>query len=108
MATEFPLGPSRMRQSGEYLVTYVAVRVDPCGIIVVVIAEIVLALVIVMIVLPVVLFAAAQRWATVSPRFGRWLDQSASRLSPRLSRWISDPSRNKQDTASSGDQPSDG
>jgi uncharacterized membrane protein YbaN (DUF454 family) len=68
----------------------------PCGIIVVVIVEIVLALVVAVIVLPVFLFVAAQRWAMVSPRFGRWLDRSASRISPRLGRWVSDPSRDKQ------------
>jgi hypothetical protein len=79
-----------------------------CGIIVAVIVEIVLAFVVAVIVLPVFLFAAAQRWATVSPRFGRWLDRSASRLSPRLGRWVSDPSRVQQDPALSGDQRFDG
>lgn len=62
-----------------------------------VVVEIVVALLIAVIVLPVILFAAAQRWAVVSPRFGRWMDERASRLSPRLGRWFRDPSRDRKD-----------
>jgi hypothetical protein len=61
------------------------------------VVEIVLALLVAVIVLPVILFAGAQRWASVFPRFGRWIDQRASRLSPRLGRWFSDPTRDRKD-----------
>lgn len=81
-----------------------AIRTGPVWDHVAMIVEIVLALVVVMIVLPVFLFAGAQRWAMVSPRFGRWLDRTASRLSPRLGRWVSDPTRDRQDTPSSDDR----
>jgi hypothetical protein len=69
-----------------------------------VIVEIVLALAVAVIVLPVLLFTAAQKWATVSPRFGRWMDRSATRLSPRLGHLVRDPSRDRQDPTLDSDQ----
>jgi hypothetical protein len=61
------------------------------------VVEIAVALLIAVVALPVILFAGAQRWASVSPRFGRWMDQRASRLSPRLGRRFSDPTRDNKD-----------
>jgi hypothetical protein len=59
------------------------------------IIEIVLAVVVAAIVLPVFLFAGAQRMATVFPRFGRWMDDRASRISPRVGRWFRDETRDR-------------
>jgi hypothetical protein len=59
--------------------------------------EIVLSVLVAAIVLPVILFVAAQRWAVMSPRFGRWMDGNASRVSPRLGRWLRDDTRVRHD-----------
>ena len=58
--------------------------------------EIILAIVVAVIVLPVFLFVGAQRWATVSPGFGRWMDERASRISPRVGRWFADETRDTE------------
>ncbi|MFZ2112323.1 MAG: hypothetical protein WAU77_01180 [Solirubrobacteraceae bacterium] len=55
--------------------------------------EILLAVVVAAVVLPVLLFAGLQRVASVSPRFGRWMDKRASRISPRVGRWFHDETR---------------
>jgi hypothetical protein len=60
------------------------------------IVEILLAGVVAAIVLPVFLFAGAQRMATISPRFGRWMDERASRVSLRLGSWFADETRDRQ------------
>jgi hypothetical protein len=56
--------------------------------------EIILAVVVAIIVLPVFFFVGVQRWATISPRFGRWVDERAARISPRVGRWFADETRN--------------
>jgi hypothetical protein len=61
-----------------------------------VLLEIVLAVVVAVIVLPVFLFVGAQRWATVSPHFGQWMDKRASRISPRVGRWFADETRDTE------------
>jgi hypothetical protein len=55
--------------------------------------EIALSVAIAIVVLPVVMFAGAQRLAAVLPRFGRWMDARASRISPRVGAWFRDETR---------------
>ncbi len=57
--------------------------------------QIVLAAALAAVALAVFLFAAAQRWATVSPRFGRWMDARTTRISPRLGRLFHDETRER-------------
>ena len=59
--------------------------------------QIILAIALAAVILPVVLFAAAQRWSTISPRLGRWMDERATRVSPRLGSFFRDETRERND-----------
>jgi hypothetical protein len=58
-----------------------------------VVIELVLAIIVAAVVLPVLLFAGLQQIASISPCFGRWMDERALRISPRVGSWFHDETR---------------